>query len=123
MYKVFKYLFQTLLIIESLLIVIYFTGFTDLSDYLAVFQSYVSFDLNQIYRNILRYVRDIIDYLINDDLINDEEIIQDTKNYESISINDEKTIKDTNVNINWYYWVIQHNNSYNYFRYNYILLS
>jgi hypothetical protein len=98
MYKVLKYIFQTLLMIESLLIVIYFSGFKDLSYYLAAFPSYISFDLNQIYKNILRYVRDIIDYLIND-----EGIVQDTKNYESISINNEKTIKDTNVNNNWYY--------------------
>ena len=106
MYKVLKYLFQTLLVIEGLLIVVYATELTDLPYYLAAFPLYISFDLNLTYNNILRFIRDIRNYLIND-----EEIIKDTENYEFISIdnekiNNEKFINDINVNNNSYYWVI-----------------
>jgi hypothetical protein len=96
-YKIFKYVFQVLLVAEGLLIVIYYTEFTDLPP--------MSLILNQIYNNVLRFIRNIID-----NLINDEEIIQNIKNSESTSFNDKKTINNnkdtTNTNTYWRYWLI-----------------
>jgi hypothetical protein len=98
-YKILKIIFNVLIIFEGILIIIYFD---DIPYNLYNFS--VTFDISdwfhKFYTSILRTIRDIINNLLN------EEIIQETNNSDVISIN--KNNLDTNINNsnNTYKWWI-----------------
>lgn len=97
LFKVFKFMFHILIIFEGLLFIIYYYEFPfiyDVKDLQFTFTSLYDF-VHQMYSSILRKIRDKINYLL------DEQIIQPNDNYEAISINTDKLYSDQNNTYKW----------------------
>lgn len=93
-YRSLKYIFNILLIFEGLLIVIYYTylplSIGDLYD--------TNKTLIEIYRNVLRYIRDKLNLLLN------EQVISQTEDLEMLLIETDKSSSESNVNKSYIKW-------------------
>ena len=87
-YKIIKYIFNFLLIFESILIVIYYIPLPiDIINLYDINKSVI-----EIYKNVLRYIRDNLNLLLN------EQVISQTEDLEVLPFETDKAFSKSNVN-------------------------